>query len=89
MSGRGELLVGVDVGTTMTKAAIVTADGEEVAWGSVPTPWYPVPTGAEMGAVGHPRRRGASNRLGPRRRPSRPSGRLGRDEHGRNNGVAR
>ena len=59
MPGRGELLVGVDVGTTMTKAAVVTADGEEVAWGSVPTPWHPVPTGAEMapaeilGAAGH------------------------------------
>ena len=51
MSGRGELLVGVDVGTTMTKAAIVTPDGVEVAWGSVPTPWYPVPTGAEMGPL--------------------------------------
>ena len=51
MSGRGELLVGVDVGTTMTKAAVVTPDGEEVAWGSVPTPWYPVPTGAEMGPL--------------------------------------
>jgi sugar (pentulose or hexulose) kinase len=52
MPGRGELLVGVDVGTTMTKAAIVTAGGEEVAWGSVPTPWHPVPTGAEMAAIG-------------------------------------
>jgi sugar (pentulose or hexulose) kinase len=51
MSGPGELLVGVDVGTTMTKAAVVTPAGEEVAWGSVPTPWYPVPTGAEMGPL--------------------------------------
>ena len=46
-----ELLVGVDVGTTMTKAAVVTADGDEVAWGSVPTPWHPVPTGAETGPL--------------------------------------
>ena len=46
-----ELLVGVDVGTTMTKAAVVTADGDEVAWGSVPTPWHPVPTGAEIGPL--------------------------------------
>ncbi len=43
--------MGVDVGTTMTKAAVVTADGEEVAWGSVPTPWHPVPTGAEIGPL--------------------------------------
>ena len=48
MPGPDELLVGVDVGTTMTKAAVVTADGEEVSWGSVTTPWRPVPTGAEL-----------------------------------------
>jgi sugar (pentulose or hexulose) kinase len=48
MLGPGELLVGVDIGTTMTKAAVVTADGLEVSWGSVPTPWHPVPTGAEL-----------------------------------------
>ena len=40
--------MGVDVGTTMTKAAVVTADGQEVSWGSVTTPWRPVPTGAEL-----------------------------------------
>ena len=51
MAGQDELLVGVDVGTTMTKAAIVTTEGEEVAWGSVPTPWHPVPTGAETGPL--------------------------------------
>ncbi len=43
-----ELLVGVDVGTTMTKAAVVTPEGREVSWGSVATPWRLVPTGAEM-----------------------------------------
>jgi sugar (pentulose or hexulose) kinase len=48
VQGSAELLVGVDVGTTMTKAAVVTAQGREVSWGSVPTPWRPVPTGAEM-----------------------------------------
>jgi sugar (pentulose or hexulose) kinase len=51
MPGPGELLVGVDVGTTMTKAAVVTLDGLEVSWGSVPTPWRPVPTGAELSPV--------------------------------------
>jgi sugar (pentulose or hexulose) kinase len=43
-----ELLIGVDVGTTMTKAAVVRPDGEELSWGSVPTPWRPVHTGAEV-----------------------------------------
>jgi sugar (pentulose or hexulose) kinase len=46
--GGDELLVGVDVGTTMTKAAVVTPEGREVSWGSVATPWRLVPTGAEM-----------------------------------------
>jgi sugar (pentulose or hexulose) kinase len=41
------LLLGVDVGTTWTKAAVVAADGQELSWGSVPTPWERVPTGAE------------------------------------------
>jgi sugar (pentulose or hexulose) kinase len=42
-----EVLVGVDVGTTLTKAAAVTLDGAEVAHASRPTPWRTVPTGAE------------------------------------------
>jgi sugar (pentulose or hexulose) kinase len=42
-----ELLVGLDIGTTMTKAAVVGPDGKEIAWGSVPTPWRAVPSGAE------------------------------------------
>ncbi len=42
-----EFLVGIDVGTTMTKAAVVGPDGEEISWGSVPTPWRAVPSGAE------------------------------------------
>jgi sugar (pentulose or hexulose) kinase len=47
MPGPAELLVGIDVGTTMTKAAVVRPDGTEVSWGSVPTPWHPTPSGAE------------------------------------------
>ena len=43
-----ELLVGIDVGTTMTKAAVIGLDGTEVSRGSAPTPWRPVPTGAEV-----------------------------------------
>ena len=43
-----ELLVGIDVGTTMTKAAVVGMDGEEISWGKAPTPWQSVPTGAEV-----------------------------------------
>ncbi len=45
-----ELLVGIDVGTTTCKAAVVRAsDGMEVAHAAVPTPWTVVPTGAELG----------------------------------------
>ena len=48
MSGE-ELLVGIDVGTTLCKAAVVrAADGTEVAHGSARTPWTEVPTGAEL-----------------------------------------
>jgi sugar (pentulose or hexulose) kinase len=44
-----ELLVGIDVGTTACKAAVVRAgDGVEVAHGAAPTPWTAVPTGAEV-----------------------------------------
>jgi sugar (pentulose or hexulose) kinase len=44
-----ELLVGIDVGTTVTKAAVVGAgDGVELAHGAAPTPWTTVPTGAEL-----------------------------------------
>ncbi len=45
-----ELLLGVDVGTTRTKAAVVDACGRELAWASVPTRWQQVPTGAETSA---------------------------------------
>jgi sugar (pentulose or hexulose) kinase len=46
-----ELLVGIDVGTTACKVAVVgAADGAELAHGSAPTPWTRVPTGAELPA---------------------------------------
>ena len=43
-----ELLLGIDVGTSACKATVVDADGVEVAHGQAPTPWQPVPTGAEL-----------------------------------------
>lgn len=42
------LLLGIDVGTSACKAALVDADGVEVAHGQAPTPWEQVPTGAEV-----------------------------------------
>jgi sugar (pentulose or hexulose) kinase len=41
------VLVGIDVGTSACKAAVVSADGDELAHGQAPTPWRRVPTGAE------------------------------------------
>ena len=41
------LLVGIDVGTSACKAAVVDEDGRELAHGKAPTPWRQVPTGAE------------------------------------------
>lgn len=43
------LLIGVDIGTTKTKALLIGADGAEVASAQVPTPWRAVGTGAEAG----------------------------------------
>jgi sugar (pentulose or hexulose) kinase len=43
-----DLLLGIDVGTSACKAAIVDPDGAERAHGQVPTPWRRVPTGAEI-----------------------------------------
>jgi sugar (pentulose or hexulose) kinase len=43
-----ELLLGLDVGTSAVKAAVIGRDGAEVASGSAPTPWRAVPTGAEL-----------------------------------------
>jgi sugar (pentulose or hexulose) kinase len=42
------LLLGIDVGTSACKAAIVDSDGVELAHGQAPTPWQQVPTGAEV-----------------------------------------
>jgi sugar (pentulose or hexulose) kinase len=44
----GELLLGLDLGTTFAKAAVVTLDGVERSHGRARTPWRVVPTGAEM-----------------------------------------
>jgi sugar (pentulose or hexulose) kinase len=46
----GELFLGIDVGTTSSKAAVVDPDGTEVAHGRAPMPWRAVPTGAEIDA---------------------------------------
>ena len=43
-----ELLLGIDVGTTLCKAAVVTTDGVEAAHGVEATPWRIVSTGAEV-----------------------------------------
>ncbi|HEX8856593.1 MAG TPA: FGGY family carbohydrate kinase [Thermoleophilaceae bacterium] len=42
-----DLLLGIDVGTSVSKAAVVDADGRELAHGEAPTPWQRVETGAE------------------------------------------
>jgi sugar (pentulose or hexulose) kinase len=42
------LLLGLDVGTTAVKAAVIDAAGREVAHGRARTPWRDVPTGAEI-----------------------------------------
>ncbi len=44
----GDVLLGIDVGTTLCKAAVVTTEGVEAAHGVEPTPWRTVPTGAEV-----------------------------------------
>jgi sugar (pentulose or hexulose) kinase len=43
-----DLLVGIDVGTSACKAAVVGDDGRELAHGKAATPWRQVPTGAEV-----------------------------------------
>lgn len=43
------LFVGLDVGTSQTKAAVVDASGQALAHGSSVTRWELVPTGAEAG----------------------------------------
>jgi sugar (pentulose or hexulose) kinase len=43
-----DLLLGIDVGTSACKAAVVDAAGAERAHGQAATPWRRVPTGAEL-----------------------------------------
>lgn len=45
-----ELLIGIDVGTTSVKAAVLDLSGRELAHGRAPVPWISVPTGAEIDA---------------------------------------
>src|SRR5918993_6123757 len=45
------LLVGVDVGTSSSKAVVFTTDGRQVAQGRAVTPWVLTPHGAELDAV--------------------------------------
>ena len=47
-----ELLLGLDLGTTSCKAAVVTPEGEEIAHGQAPLRWTPLPTGAEIAPQG-------------------------------------
>lgn len=44
------VLLGIDVGTTFCKAAIVSAEGAELSLGRQRMPWQPVSTGAEIAA---------------------------------------
>ena len=47
-----ELLLGLDLGTTSCKAAVVTPEGEEIAHGQAPLRWTQVPTGGEIAPQG-------------------------------------
>jgi sugar (pentulose or hexulose) kinase len=42
------LLLGIDVGTSACKAAVVDDAGAELSHGQAPTPWETVPTGAQI-----------------------------------------
>jgi sugar (pentulose or hexulose) kinase len=46
----GAVLLGLDVGTTAVKAAVLDQHLREVGHGRAPTPWRRVPTGAELSA---------------------------------------
>ena len=43
-----DLLLGIDVGTSVCKAAVIDATGAERAHGQEPTPWQRLPHGAEI-----------------------------------------
>ncbi len=47
----GTLFVGLDVGTTTSKAVVFTQDGDPVASGRAATPWTVTPSGAELDAT--------------------------------------
>ncbi len=47
----GTLFVGLDVGTTTSKAVVFTEDGEPVASGRATTPWTVTSSGAELDAA--------------------------------------
>jgi sugar (pentulose or hexulose) kinase len=49
--GRPGVLLGIDVGTTWVKAAVVTTDGIERSHGRRATRWRRVPTGAEIDPI--------------------------------------
>lgn len=44
------LIVGIDVGTSSAKAAVIDGSGREIAHGRAAVPWTSVPTGAEIDA---------------------------------------
>ena len=46
----GTLFVGLDVGTTTSKAVVFTDDGDPVAAGRATTPWTVTTSGAELDA---------------------------------------
>ena len=48
---RGTLFVGLDVGTTTSKAVVFTEDGDPVASGRATTPWTITASGAELDAT--------------------------------------
>ena len=82
------LLLGLDVGTTSTKAALIDLDGNEFAHGRAPMGWTTVPTGAEITAEAllDCAERAAAEALAG---PWRPVARRRRLEHGRDRRPAR
>ena len=48
---RSRLFIGLDVGTTTSKAVVFTEDGKPVASGRADTPWTITPSGAELDAT--------------------------------------
>ena len=48
---QGTLFVGLDVGTTTSKAVVFTQDGDPIASGRATTPWTVTSSGAELDAT--------------------------------------